>query len=171
MPLKKNIYLTGFMGTGKTTAGKIAALPMGIPCLDTDFLVEKKFKSTISRIFLKKGEATFRTAESEVIRQTLHFPPHVITLGGGAVLSAANRDVFRQGIWINLNADTAIILKRLEGKKNRPLMGKKATRERVEELLKPRLPFYRMAPHQVESGMFSPMAVAGNILRIVGVKS
>ena len=65
MPLKKNIYLTGFMGTGKTTAGKIAALRLGIPCLDTDFLVEKKFKSTISRIFLKKGEATFRTAESE----------------------------------------------------------------------------------------------------------
>lgn len=155
------------MGTGKTTAARMAALRLGVSFLDTDLLIEKKFKLTVSQIFAKKGEGAFRKAETEIIRATLFLPPQVIATGGGAVLALANRDVFYQGIWINLNSDPAVILKRLMGKKNRPLLGKKATREAIESLLYPRLPFYRLAKHQIETGSFSPDAIVDDILKIV----
>ena len=171
MHLTKNIYLTGFMGTGKTAAGRIVAGRLGVPFLDTDAGLEKKLGKTISQIFSRKGEEFFRNAEAAFIRSTLQLPPQVIALGGGAVLKPGNRDVLRSGIWINLKADPALILKRVSGKKTRPLLGGKVTREKIEEMLKGRLPFYRLAPHQIDTGQFSADAVADDILKIIRKKS
>ncbi|MDO8518990.1 MAG: shikimate kinase [Deltaproteobacteria bacterium] len=154
------------MGTGKTTAGLLAANRLNIPFLDTDAAIEKKMGLTVAQIFSKKGETVFRILERQMILSTRHSSPQVVALGGGVVLSQGNRDVLWQGIWINLNTDIPAILKRVGDKKTRPMLRKKASRESVETLLKARLPYYRLAPYQVETGSLSPDAVADDILKI-----
>ncbi|MBI2340375.1 MAG: shikimate kinase [Deltaproteobacteria bacterium] len=170
--MKKNIYLTGFMGTGKSTVGRLLSVRIGIPFLDTDAQIELEIGTTIDRIFAKKGgEELFREKEREVLRR-LHFrAPLVVGCGGGMVLSILNREVLRHGIWINLSAYPATIMERIGQAQSRPLLGKKVKRNEVEELFQKRKPYYDLAPHQVETDGLSPEGVLTPVLKIVLMQS
>lgn len=167
MHLTKNIYLTGFMGTGKSSVGGRLACRLGIAFIDTDSLITARLGITIEKIFSKKGEDFFRKEEQKVLQEMRHSPPRVIGAGGGMVLSLLNREIFRQGIWINLKATPATIMKRIGPQNYRPLLGKKVKRDGIESLLKKRQPYYDLAPYQIETDGLSPHAVVEKIVKIL----
>ncbi len=171
MNLQKNIYISGFMGTGKTTVGKLVANQLGVLFVDTDRLIEQKLKSPIATIFKKKGEFFFRGEERLVLLQLSSLILSVIGLGGGMVLDYLNRVILNRGIWINLKASPATIMKRISGQKTRPLLGKKVKRDEVEKILQQRRPYYDLAPCQIETDGLAPDAVAGLIVNRIHEKN
>lgn len=164
MLLKKNIYISGFMGTGKTTVGKLLANRLDVLFIDTDQFIEQNLKMSIAQIFKKKGESFFRQQERLLLLRLSCLTSSVIGLGGGMVLDYSNRIILNEGIWINLKASSAAIMKRIAGQKTRPLLGKKVKREEVEKILQQRRPYYDLAPCQIETDGFTPDTVAGLIV-------
>lgn len=140
----KSIYLTGFMGAGKTTIGKALGKYLEMPVFDTDQEIEKKEKRTINELFERQGEAYFRACETSILGE-LPKEDAVITTGGGIICKDENRQLLKeQGIVIFLFASEEEIAKRLERDETRPLLrGDKL--ERIGTLYKERLPIYKNA--------------------------
>ena len=84
--VKKNLVLTGMMGVGKSTVGKILSKKLGFNFIDIDKIIEKKEKNSINSIFKIKGESYFRKLETEITLRKLKEDNAVISLGGGAFL-------------------------------------------------------------------------------------
>ncbi len=120
----KNIVLTGYMATGKSTIAKELAKITGLEMADTDELVEKSEGMPIAEIFEKFGEEYFRDRESEACRIAGNMQGAVIATGGGAVLRKGNIDALRKnGIIFNLEPNETLIIARLSPKDNsRPLV-------------------------------------------------
>ncbi|WP_349407770.1 shikimate kinase [Pseudalkalibacillus sp. SCS-8] len=138
----KTIYLTGFMGAGKTTIGKALAERMKVEVIDLDDYIEEKHNMDIPSIFQQKGESYFRDEEQQALEEV---PKHdvIITTGGGAVLREANRAYMKEhGYIINLEADVETIYERISERDNRPLAKGKSKAE-MAQLLEKRQPFYR----------------------------
>ncbi len=91
-----NIILTGFMGSGKSTCGKMLADITGMNFIDTDTLIEEKTGSTVSDIFAQYGEKRFREIESNIIEEVSNMDGCVIATGGGTVMSSQNMDNLRK---------------------------------------------------------------------------
>lgn len=144
----KSIYLTGFMGAGKTTIGKALGEYLKMPVFDTDEEIEKKEVLTISEIFERQGEAYFRACETRILGE-LPVEDTIITTGGGIVCKNENRKLLKeQGIVIFLFASEEEIAKRLERDETRPLLrGDKL--ERIGTLYKERLPIYKQAADNI----------------------
>jgi shikimate kinase len=121
----KNIVLTGFMGTGKTTVGKLLAKKLNRTFFDTDDMIEKQLSASISDIFKSVGEKQFREYESHVIKLMSSMDSCVIACGGGVVLDKNHIDLLRKnGIIINLFASPKQILDRIACQDHRPLIKK-----------------------------------------------
>lgn len=163
--IQKHIYLSGFMGVGKSTVGRLLAKKLLIPFMDTDELIAQKCRMTIERIFAERGEAFFRDQERSLLKNLRRIKPHCVSLGGGIILNAANREIFREGLWINLKATPATLMARLTGATGRPLLGGPFNREKIDTLLRQRRPYYDLAPIQIETDGLSPDAVAETILK------
>ena len=121
------ITLTGFMGSGKTTVGKVLADFLGCPFMDLDDLVVKKAGKSIPDIFAQDGEPAFRLLEAQVLRKTVEKYAEstaVLALGGGAVLAPASAALLREKtVCIYLRATLDTLLARLEGETaGRPLL-------------------------------------------------
>ena len=121
------ITLTGFMGSGKTTVGKVLADFLGCPFMDLDDLVVKKAGKSIPDIFAQDGEPAFRLLEAQVLRKTVEKYAEstaVLALGGGAVLAPASAALLREKtVCIYLRATLDTLLARLEGETaSRPLL-------------------------------------------------
>ncbi|MBP7821730.1 MAG: shikimate kinase [Saprospiraceae bacterium] len=117
-----NIFLVGFMGSGKSTLGKELALALGYRFLDTDDEIQSLENMSISEIFDKKGEVYFRNLESEVIRSIVD-ENLVISTGGGTPCFYNNMSFMKKNgkvIWLQVSTD--ILVTRLDGDKNRPLL-------------------------------------------------
>lgn len=118
-----NIILIGFMGSGKTTAGRIVAEKLCMDFVDTDQLIEKKSNKTISDIFKEKGEKFFREKEKDLIRKTLKKKINcVISTGGGMPCYKDNMEQLKsigKTIYLKINFD---ILKKRISARNRPLL-------------------------------------------------
>ncbi len=136
------MILTGFMGTGKSTVGRRLASEMGLKFIDVDEVIEKESGLPIGEIFEKYGEHHFRKIESEVIRKLTsgeYGAGLVVSAGGGAVISEANRTAFKRwGVLICLSASPDEILKRVGTNNDRPLLAAGDKREVIERLLKER---------------------------------
>lgn len=120
------IYLTGFMGCGKTTVGRLLAEEMGWPFVDLDDDIEAAAGATIGEIFATKGEAEFRRMEHEALKKRVHNvfcgQPVVLALGGGAFAQAGNRELLRDaGISVWLDAGLDLIRERIAHETHRPL--------------------------------------------------
>ncbi|MCX8024536.1 MAG: shikimate kinase, partial [Thermanaerothrix sp.] len=87
----QRLILTGFMGTGKTTVGKIVAAKMGSPFVDLDEVICHRTGQSIPEIFARKGETVFREIESQALREILTQDRVVLATGGGTLLSDDNR--------------------------------------------------------------------------------
>ncbi|MGQ9557705.1 MAG: shikimate kinase [Desulfurispora sp.] len=145
---KTNIALLGFMGSGKTTAGKRLARRLHRQFLDTDRMIEELLGLTVREIFRKYGEARFRGEEALLISKMAAATRHaVIATGGGVVLNPQNIENLKRSSWlILLDPPLELLLKRLTGKKNRPLLSTgpdPATT--AARLLVQRQPLYRAA--------------------------
>ena len=152
---KRNLVLIGFMGTGKSTLGRLCAAELGYGFCDSDHVLEAREGCTIAELFAHEGEARFREREREVIAELAATPNLVIATGGGAVLDTSNAARLRQtGLVVLLTAPPDVILKRVGRSRTRPLLANAPSpRARVEELLTERMPVYRQVAHcHVDTG-------------------
>lgn len=118
----KSIYLTGFMGSGKTTIGKLLSEKLTLPVVDTDHFIEEKLNKSIRNIFETEGEKKFREYEQYFLT-FISTENTIITTGGGIVIKNENRAWMREnGTVIYLHCDPEEIMNRLAGDSTRPLL-------------------------------------------------
>ena len=141
----ESIVLIGFMGSGKSAAGRQLEKRTGWPRYDTDAIIAHRFGCTISEIFAQHGEEEFRQRETEVL---LGLPdrPMIVVTGGGIVLRMENVQRIRElGTVVNLAADEQTLLERVSRRATRPLLNAPNPAARLRELLSLRAPLYREA--------------------------
>ncbi|MGL6195398.1 MAG: shikimate kinase [Thermoguttaceae bacterium] len=150
----KNIILIGYRATGKSTLSRLLSERLGLPCVDSDVVIEQKAGKTISKVFAEDGETAFRDLEETVIRDLLDketggYPNGVIlATGGGAILRKTTRDLLRSNgltVWLCASPDT--VLKRMSGDATtgdrRPNLTNLPPRDEIVKLLNDRESFYR----------------------------
>ncbi|RKY82221.1 shikimate kinase [candidate division KSB1 bacterium] len=144
-----NVYLTGFMASGKTATGRIIADILSWKFIDTDAYIEESERMLISDIFDLYGEEVFRKMENNILKRISSFSECVVALGGGVFVSSENRNIIRNsGISVALLWPPEILVKRVGSGKNRPLLKGLNTDQiykKVKKLLDYREEFYRMA--------------------------
>ncbi|WP_323037165.1 shikimate kinase [Pararhodobacter sp.] len=144
--LKKTVVMVGMMGAGKSAVGKELARLLGVPFLDSDAEIETAANATIAEIFARDGEAFFRDKEAQVIARLLDAEPCVLSVGGGAFLRAATRDLItRRGVSVWLKADLSTLWHRVKRKDTRPLLRTPNPRQTLAELMTIREPAYAEA--------------------------
>jgi shikimate kinase len=117
------IFLTGFMGCGKSTVAPLLAGLLGYDCLDIDAEIERRTGSTVSGIFARRGERAFRELEREVLFGTAGRRRLVMALGGGTAANEANFAFVRSaGLLVYLKVDFEVLFARLATKEDRPLL-------------------------------------------------
>ena len=162
----KNIILTGFMGTGKSTVGQLLADKLGRRYVEMDAQLEAYFGKPISQVFADEGEAAFRVAEAALCGQLAQQEGLVISTGGGALVNPANRNVFSEnGILVCLTASVDEILRRLAHMHDRPLLAGTLDerRKRIRSLLHERRQAYAAIPHQVDTTGHSPADIVMSV--------
>ncbi len=162
----KNIILTGFMGTGKSSVGKLLAERLGYQYCDLDALIVAAAGFSINEIFARHGEAHFRRIEAEMVRSIANRSGLVVATGGGAVLDPENRRQLRAvGFIVNLTAPAVEILKRLQEDNDRPLLKEGKTLEQIGAMLQEREPFYADADIRIDTTGKSVENVVAEIMR------
>jgi len=150
--LKSSIVLVGMMGSGKTAIGTALSKELGVPFLDSDEEIVKAANATIAEIFERDGEPFFREKESQVLERLLDGPPAVLSTGGGAFLSPANRDLISaKGVSVCLQADVELLWNRVKHKTTRPLLLTDDPRATLEHIHAQRAPIYAMADLVVQT--------------------
>lgn len=166
---RRNIILTGFMGTGKTSVGSELANLLDREFVDMDACLEAHEGKTIAEIFTLRGEAKFREMESELVQELAAGEDRVIATGGGALINPANRAAFANGHVICLDASIEEILERLSGANDRPLLqGDK--RARVQALLDARRNAYNAIAIHVDTNSRTPQEIAREIVNRLGTR-
>lgn len=162
----KHIFLTGFMGTGKSEVGKRLAERLGWRFVDTDALIEREERLTIPEIFAQKGEPYFRMVEGRVVEEVCGEEGVVVATGGGAIVDEGNRQRMQEsGVVVCLTASPEIILTRVGGGGNRPLLQGGEPLERICSLLSQRAAAYAKADITVETSGLSVDEVVKEVLR------
>ena len=152
MRLTKTVVMVGMMGAGKTAVGAALARALSVPFVDSDDEITRAADRSIAEIFARDGEPFFRARESEVLGRLLRGTPCVLSTGGGAFLSAPNRDLVRMsGVSVWLRADLDLLWQRVRHKTTRPLLRTANPRETLRALYDARQPFYQMADIVVDS--------------------
>jgi shikimate kinase len=167
----KNIYLVGFMGTGKTSTGKELAKKQKWQFVDLDELIELREKRRISDIFAQEGEPYFRRVEKQVLKQVAREKKFVVACGGGIVMDKDNIKLMKEtGVLICLTSVADVILKRVSGYTHRPLLNVADPKKQIEHLLKLRAPFYCLADKTIDTSKLTVKETADKIIKIVSVK-
>lgn len=146
------IYLTGFMGAGKTAVGQTLAEILGVSFIDLDAEIEKRAGLTVREIFERSGEPVFRDLEHQALRSTTALEAVVVATGGGTLTFERNLDFLRRaGVSLWLNPSFQTIADRIggRGKQDRPLF---QSEEQGFELYRRRLEAYRRADLEVAIG-------------------
>ena len=144
--LSKSVVLIGIMGSGKSAVGNMLSERLGVPFSDTDKMIEKEVGKEIYKIFEDSGEKYFRQVEEKVVGRALDSAAHIISTGGGSILSPKTRSMIKLNscsIWIH--CDEHIIAKRILNQKQRPLLKNKNIVESLIEKSEERIKFYSQA--------------------------
>ena len=148
--LVRSVVLVGMMGAGKTAVGKVLAQRLGVEMRDSDAEIVASARLTIAEIFERYGEPFFREKESAVIERLLEGPPCVLSTGGGAWMSAANRDLLAaRAVVVWLKVDLDLLWSRVKHKSTRPLLRTANPRATLADLYAQREPVYALAPYYV----------------------
>jgi shikimate kinase len=141
-----NLYLVGFMGTGKTTVGRAVAVRLGFAFLDSDHEIERAHGKSVSRIFAEDGEPEFRRLEREFIASGHPATGCVVACGGGLVVQPGMLALLQsRGLVVCLHASLETILGRTSGTSHRPLLEVDNPADRIRQLYAQREPIYRRA--------------------------
>ncbi|MFC2031854.1 shikimate kinase [Chloroflexota bacterium] len=168
--MKTNVALIGFMGTGKSTIGRVLAEKLNKKFVELDVLIEQRVGKSIPEIFQQDGEITFRELEIEVIKEVFRDRNLVIACGGGIVLNKINVDRLRQeSITVYLTASPKTILKRvLADEETRPLLNVPDKVSSIRELLRFRKPFYeRSADIKIDTSKMNIDSVVEQIINML----
>jgi len=167
-----NIYLVGFMGTGKTSVGKELAKASKRQFVDLDELIELKEKRPISDIFAKDGELYFRRIESNTLKEVAKESNFVIGCGGGIVINPENIKIMKEsGLMFCLAATPEVIIKRTSGSAHRPLLNVKDPKKQISHLLKLRSCYYAQADKTIDTSKLSIKQVASKISKLITKKN
>lgn len=144
MSKQDNIFLVGLMGAGKTTVGKILSKRYHKPFHDSDHEIEARCGVKIPVIFEIEGEAGFRKREEIAIAELTALSNVILATGGGAILSATNRELLgSRGIVIYLRGSPEHLFERTRHDRNRPLLQTGNPLAKFRELYQQRDPLYR----------------------------
>ena len=165
--MKMNLILTGPMGSGKSTVGRVIAAELGWELLDTDLLIEETTGLSIPTLFREKGERYFRRVEHQHHRGSFEKTKAVIATGGGAVLDEGNRRVLLGiGLVIYLKTTPVVLGKRIGRGDGRPLLTGKDPAVAVTELLKARELYYQQADAVVTTDGRTPAQIAEAVIML-----
>ncbi len=157
----RNIFLIGMMGSGKSQTGPVLAKMINYAFVDTDDVIEKASKQSISSIFEKDGEKVFRDVEKKVLKEISQYHSLVIATGGGLVTLPENWGILHQGIVIWLDLDLKRSIKRLESdQKRRPLLVGDNLADNFSQIYESRKPIYLESDLRIEVEDQSPYEVA-----------
>jgi len=166
----KNIFLIGFSGSGKTSVGRLMAKKLNRKFYDSDGLIEKKSRMTISDIFEQKGENWFRMEEKKVIKQILSKKILTVTaLGAG---SFQNREIrsqlLKSGITVYLRCSQKELYNRIKNYKDRPLLidySGENLKNRIRLLISNRTDNYKKADYTISTTNRSITEIVKEIIR------
>jgi shikimate kinase len=160
-----NLALIGFMGTGKSCVGRVAADTMHFTFLDTDHVIEARAGKAISDIFAQDGEQAFRQWERRIVEELTRRQKTVIATGGGLPADETNLASLKtHALVICLWASPETIWERVRGHDHRPLLNESDPLAKIRELLAAREPYYRQADVLVNTGMRSVREVAQHVV-------
>ena len=163
--MSDNIILTGFMGTGKTQVGRRLAKRLGWRFIDTDLLIEQELDTSIRQLFAEKGEVYFREQERRVIARVCQDQRCVIATGGGAIVDPVNaQQLQNSGLLICLTATPEVILARVRGNTDRPLLQAEDPLATIRSLLARRSDAYARAQITIDTSQQSVEQVVAAVL-------
>ncbi len=143
---RTNIVLIGFMGSGKSSIGRLVAQKLGFQFVDTDTLVVERSGLEIAAIFARDGEEHFRELETAVLESLAPWNRSVMATGGGIILREQNRTLLRElGFVVWLAASENVIFERVSRNTRRPLLQTENPRETVAKLFGARRALYEEA--------------------------
>ena len=176
--MKKHLYLSGFMGAGKSRIGRELAAKTGRPFYDSDKWIEEREGKTVKEIFEQEGEPYFRKKEKEALRKLAALDhPAIIALGGGVILDEENRSVLKEsGITVYIKSSPQAIFERVRHSNKRPLLAvdeqddfDRALLERIRTLLTGREHLYRQADVIIDRDVMELPQIVNTILRLSGL--
>ena len=170
MAEKRNIFLVGPMGAGKSTIGRHLAQQLHLQFYDTDQEIERRTGADIAWVFDVEGEAGFRVREEGVIDDLSQLQGIVLATGGGSVISKENRNhLSARGIVVYLETTIDKQFDRTQRDKRRPLLQTDEPREVLENLAEERNTMYSdVADYTVKTDDQSAKAVANQIIELLG---
>ena len=169
--MAKHVTLIGMMGAGKSSVAPLLASRLGREAVEVDALIEKQEGLPIGEIFIAKGEAYFRRVECAMIAGLIGQPPAVLSLGGGAFLWEATRELLmKETVVVYLSANVETLVSRLKATDaaTRPLLNVPGMDIGliVTQMLERRGAFYGLAHYRVETNLSSPDEVARAIVTL-----
>ena len=161
----QNLALIGFMGTGKSSVGRLVAQLLHFTYLDTDQVIESRAHKLINDIFQQDGEPAFREWERLIVQELTHRQKTVISTGGGLPLNPLNLDSLKtHALVVCLWASAETIYERVREHNHRPLLNESDPLVRIQQLLSAREPFYRQADVLVNTERRSVREVAVQVI-------
>lgn len=164
---RPNLYLIGFMGVGKSAAGRCASRILGMRFIDSDHAIEDKAGMSIPAIFASQGEAAFRRMERDFVENG--HPPRgcVVSCGGGLPIEPGMRELLlSKGVVICLFASESTILERTSRNNKRPMLQGEDPSERVRSLLARRMPVYMSTGTGISTENRGMPEVALHVVRV-----
>jgi shikimate kinase len=162
-----NLYLVGFMGTGKTTVGRTVAHKLGFHLLDSDHEIERQQKKTVADIFAQDGEPAFRAMEREFINGGHPAERTVVACGGGLVIQPGMLALLKsKGVVICLHASLETILARTARHRTRPLLAVDNPEEQVRVLYGQREAIYKQSGTVVLTDSRPLNDISAHVLRV-----
>jgi len=160
-----NVALIGFMGTGKSSVGRLVADALHFTFLDTDRVIEARAGKTIREIFEQEGEPAFRELERRIVEELARRNKTVISTGGGLPANEANLASLKtHALVVCLWASPETIFERVRGQNHRPLLNDPDPLGQIRRLLTEREPYYRQADVLVNTGLRPLREVAGQVI-------
>jgi shikimate kinase len=160
-----NLALIGFMGTGKTSVGRLVAESLDFDYLDTDEMIQSATGKTVTEIFKNDGEKNFRALEEKVVEEISARTKTVIATGGGLPTNTKNLDRLKShALVVCLWASPEKIWERVKNQSHRPLLHDENPQAKIRELLAAREPFYKQADVLLNTELRSAREVAQQIV-------
>ena len=164
----KNIYLVGFMGTGKTEVAQLLAKSLNKQFVEMDEEIQKQAGKTIVDIFSQDGEATFRTYEKDLLKSLSLKEDLIVSCGGGLVCDQENLEILNgSGLVFCLKAKPITIYERLKDDTTRPLLCVKDPLAKIEGLLEKRKSYYDQARFSIDTDQLTKTQVAESIIATI----